>query len=124
MKTAGQSCGKRVFTKGPFAGARPLMCLLLTKLLTTTDTYKALLLLTLLDFLCDFCVPGKSVQQSKYSSSTKPSKTTRSSKGGYHILPVSYSLHPLTLGMQQRLILQYLTPLGEYQEVFVKCHFL
>lgn len=60
---------------------------------------------------------GKSVQQSKYSSSTKPSKTTRSSKGGYHILPVSYSLHPLTLGMQQRLILQYLTPLGEYQEL-------
>ena len=29
----------------------------------------------------------------------------------------SYSLHPLTPSMQQRLILQYLTPLGEYQEV-------
>ncbi|XP_066029977.1 DDB1- and CUL4-associated factor 1-like [Pocillopora verrucosa] len=28
-----------------------------------------------------------------------------------------FSLSPLTLGMQQRLILQYLTPLGEYQEV-------
>ena len=38
-------------------------------------------------------------------------------KGGYHIVPMSFSLSPLTLGMQQRLILQYLTPLGEYQEV-------
>lgn len=26
-------------------------------------------------------------------------------------------MHPLTLEMQQRLILQYLTPMGEYQEV-------
>ena len=38
-------------------------------------------------------------------------------KGGYHIVPMSFFLSPLTLGMQQRLILQYLTPLGEYQEV-------
>ena len=38
-------------------------------------------------------------------------------KGGDHIVPMSFSLSPLTLGMQQRLILQYLTPLGEYQEV-------
>jgi len=30
---------------------------------------------------------------------------------------MSFSLSPLTLGMQQRLILQYLTPLGEYQEL-------
>ena len=29
----------------------------------------------------------------------------------------SFSLEPLTLGMKQRLILQYLTPMGEYQEV-------
>ena len=29
----------------------------------------------------------------------------------------SYSLEPLSLGMKQRLILQYLTPMGEYQEV-------
>ena len=35
-------------------------------------------------------------------------------KGGDHIVPMSFSLSPLTLGMQQRLILQYLTPLGEY----------
>ena len=47
----------------------------------------------------------------------KPSKAIRSPKGGFHILPMSFSLFPLTLGMQQRLILQYLTPLGEYQEV-------
>ena len=38
-------------------------------------------------------------------------------KGGYHIVPMSFSLSPLTRGMQQRLILQCLTPLGEYQEV-------
>lgn len=30
----------------------------------------------------------------------------------------SYSLEPLSLGMKQRLILQYLTPMGEYQEVY------
>ena len=47
----------------------------------------------------------------------KPGKTIRLPKGGYHILPMSFSLFPLTLSMQQRLILQYLTPLGEYQEV-------
>jgi hypothetical protein len=29
----------------------------------------------------------------------------------------SYSMHPLTTSMKQRLILQYLTPLAEYQEV-------
>lgn len=29
----------------------------------------------------------------------------------------SYHLYPLTDGIEQRLILQYLTPLGEYQEV-------
>ena len=29
----------------------------------------------------------------------------------------SYSLHPLTNSMKQRLILQYLTPLGDYHEV-------
>lgn len=29
----------------------------------------------------------------------------------------SYHLYPLTAGIEQRLILQYLTPLGEYQEV-------
>ncbi|XP_067026012.1 DDB1- and CUL4-associated factor 1-like isoform X1 [Acropora muricata] len=60
---------------------------------------------------------GKSPLQSKCPSSIKASKAIRSSKGSYHILPVSFSLFPLTLGMQQRLILQYLTPLGEYQEL-------
>lgn len=29
----------------------------------------------------------------------------------------NYHLYPLTAGIEQRLILQYLTPLGEYQEV-------
>ncbi|KAH3892821.1 hypothetical protein DPMN_016951, partial [Dreissena polymorpha] len=29
----------------------------------------------------------------------------------------SYSLEPMTLGMKQRMILQYLTPMGEYQEL-------
>ena len=54
----------------------------------------------------------------------KAGRAIRSSKGSYHILPVSFSLCPLTLGMQQRLILQYLTPLGEYQEVGVLSHLL
>lgn len=31
----------------------------------------------------------------------------------------NYHLYPLTSGIEQRLILQYLTPLGEYQEVRV-----
>ncbi|XP_074608975.1 DDB1- and CUL4-associated factor 1-like isoform X5 [Acropora palmata] len=59
---------------------------------------------------------GKSPLHSKCPSSIKAGRAIRSSKGSYHILPVSFSLCPLTLGMQQRLILQYLTPLGEYQE--------
>lgn len=33
----------------------------------------------------------------------------------------SYHLYPLTAGIEQRLILQYLTPLGEYQEVSCVC---
>lgn len=33
------------------------------------------------------------------------------------VIGTSYSLSPLTPGIEQRLILQYLTPLGEYQEV-------
>lgn len=57
------------------------------------------------------------MQPTKFQSMIKPSKAIRSSKGGCHILPMSFSLFPLTLGMQQRLILQYVTPLGEYQEV-------
>ncbi|XP_015778205.1 PREDICTED: protein VPRBP-like isoform X2 [Acropora digitifera] len=59
---------------------------------------------------------GKSPLQSKCPSSIKASKAICSSKGSYHILPVSFSLYPLTLGMQQRLILQYLTPLGDDKE--------
>ncbi|XP_067023771.1 DDB1- and CUL4-associated factor 1-like [Acropora muricata] len=60
---------------------------------------------------------GKSPLPSKCPSSIKASKgNISSSKGSYHILPVSFSLHPLTLSMQQRLILQYLTPLGEDKE--------
>lgn len=31
----------------------------------------------------------------------------------------SYVVHPLTLAGQQRYIIQYLTPMGEYQEVIV-----
>lgn len=34
----------------------------------------------------------------------------------------NYHLYPLTAGIEQRLILQYLTPLGEYQEV-ISCSF-
>ena len=69
-------------------------------------------------------VSGKSCLQAKHPLLVKTSKGFRSTgnvicapKGGYHIVPMSFSLSPLTLGMQQRLILQYLTPLGEYQEV-------
>ena len=69
-------------------------------------------------------VSGKSCQQAKHPLLIKTSKGFRSTgnvicapKGGYHIVPMPFSLSPLTLGMQQRLILQYLTPLGEYQEV-------
>ena len=69
------------------------------------------------NFFIFFFQPGKSLQPAKFQSTIKPSKAIRSPKGGYHILPMSFSLFPLTLGMQQRLILQYLTPLGEYQEV-------
>ena len=71
-----------------------------------------------------FCAPGKSPLQSKYPSSIKAGKVICSSKGSYHILPVSFSLYPLTLGMQQRLILQYLTPLALYHEVGVMSHLL
>ena len=69
-------------------------------------------------------VSGKSCLQAKHPLLIKTSKGFRSTgnvicapKGGYHIVPMPFSLSPLTLGMQQRLILQYLTPLGEYQEV-------
>ena len=58
-------------------------------------------------------VSGKSCQQAKHPVEN----VICAPKGGYHIVPMSFSLSPLTLGMQQRLILQYLTPLGEYQEV-------
>ena len=68
--------------------------------------------------------PGRSPLQSKCPSSIKASKAIRSSKGSYYILPVSFSLYPLTLGMQQRLILQYLTPLGEDKEVGDMCYLL
>ena len=64
-------------------------------------------------------VSGKSCLQAKHPLLIKTSKGFRSTgnvicapKGGYHIVPMSFSLSPLTLGMQQRLILQYLTPLG------------
>lgn len=67
---------------------------------------------------------GKSCLQAKHPLLVKTSRGFRSTgnvicapKGGYHIVPMSFSLSPLTLGMQQRLILQYLTPLGEYQEL-------
>lgn len=66
---------------------------------------------------------GKSLLPTRSLALVKPSKTGRfpvnamcAPKGGYHVIPMSFSLSPLTLGMQQRLILQYLTPLGEYQE--------
>ena len=69
-------------------------------------------------------VPGKSCLQAKHPLLIKTSEGFRSTgnvicapKVGYHIVPMPFSLSPLTLGMQQRLILQYLTPLGEYQEV-------
>ena len=69
-------------------------------------------------------VSGKSCLQAKHPLLIKTSRGFRSTgnvicalKGGYHIVPMSFFLSPLTLGMQQRLILQYLTPLGEYQEV-------
>ena len=75
-------------------------------------------------FFCFSCAPGKSPLQSRYPSSIKASKAIRSSKENYHILPVSFSLCPLTLGMQQRLILQYLTPLGKDKEVGVMSHLL
>ena len=64
-------------------------------------------------------VSGKSCLQAKHPLLIKTSKGFRSTgnvicapKGGDHIVPMSFFLSPLTLGMQQRLILQYLTPLG------------
>ena len=69
-------------------------------------------------------VSGKSCLKAKHPLLIKTSRGFCSTgnvicalKGGYHIVPMSFFLSPLTLGMQQRLILQYLTPLGEYQEV-------
>ena len=69
-------------------------------------------------------VSGKSCLKAKHPLLIKTSRGFRSTgnvicalKRGYHIVPMSFFLSPLTLGMQQRLILQYLTPLGEYQEV-------
>ena len=66
------------------------------------------------------CAPGKSPLQSKCPSSIKASNAIRSSKGSYHI----FSLYPLGLSMQQRLILQYLTPLGKDKEVAVMSYLL
>ena len=70
-------------------------------------------------------VSGKSCLQAKHPLLVKTSKGFRSTgnvicapKGGYHIVPMSFFLSPLTLGMQQRLILQYLTPLGEYHLIY------
>ncbi|XP_032243093.2 DDB1- and CUL4-associated factor 1 [Nematostella vectensis] len=54
------------------------------------------------------------LSQLKSKRSRSPSRT---SKRSYQCSPVSFSLSPLTLAMQQRLIMQYLTPLGEYQEL-------
>ena len=62
--------------------------------------------------------------QSKCPSSINASKIISSNKGGYDILSVSFSLNPLTLGMQQRLILRYLTPLGDDKQVGVMSHLL
>ena len=69
-------------------------------------------------------VSGKSCLKAKHPLLIKTSRGFRSTgnvicalKGGYHLVPMSFFLSPLTLGMQQRLILQYLTPMGEYQEV-------
>ena len=42
----------------------------------------------------------------------------------HDILPVPFSLNPLTLGMQQILILQYLTSLGDNKQVGVMSHLL
>lgn len=39
------------------------------------------------------------------------------------VIGTNYSLFPLTSAIEQRLILQYLTPLGEYQEVSCKADF-
>ena len=70
-------------------------------------------------------VSGKSCLQAKHPLLIKTSRGFRSTgnvicalKGGYHIVPMSFFLSPLTLGMQQRLILQYLTPLGEYHLIY------
>ena len=69
-------------------------------------------------------VSGKSCLQAKHVLLVKTNNCFHSTgnvifapKGGYHIVPMSFSLSHLTRGMQQRLILQCLTPLGEYQEV-------
>ena len=72
-------------------------------------------------FLGGSCAPGKSLLQSKCITA---SRGICSGNEGYHILPMSFSLYPLTLGMQQRLILQYLTPLGKDKEVGVISHLL
>ena len=60
---------------------------------------------------------SKTPSAQKSNRSTRPPNRVNGSRGAYNLIPASFSLYPLTLSMQQRLILQYLTPLGEYQEV-------
>ncbi|CAJ0928750.1 unnamed protein product, partial [Mesorhabditis belari] len=51
--------------------------------------------------------------------------SVQSNSNWYHQLPLligKHQVHPLTIEMHQRFILQYLTPTGEYQDLLVKAY--
>lgn len=50
-------------------------------------------------------------------ASEQPANSTSWSEMSSMVIGSDYSLSPLSLAMEQRLILQYLTPLGDYQDV-------
>lgn len=53
----------------------------------------------------------------KNDSSEQPTHSTSWSEVSSMVIGSEYGLSPLSTAMEQRLILQYLTPLGDYQEV-------
>lgn len=72
----------------------------------------------------NFTVSSRSEEgQDKEAGSSETSEPTPScsswSEMSSMLIGSDYSLSPLSSAMEQRLILQYLTPLGEYQEVRV-----
>ena len=61
---------------------------------------------------------GKTEEEVERSdASEQPADSTSWSEMSSMVIGSDYSLSPLSLAMEQRLILQYLTPLGDYQDV-------